>query len=149
MPSYTVHDSLFFNTQLTLRFVSVILTTVVALVWLIFPVSVVIVLFVGMRWYYLKTAREVKRLEAIGEGWQLLIYIAQYVQIDRTSQYYDDILSYQLVVPSTPMSPPPCKAFPSLDHLADRPSRWTSFISSITNTHRPFIYPWPHSGGSL
>ena len=78
---YTVHASLFFNTQLTLRFISVILTTVIAIVWLIFPVFLVIVLFVGMRWYYLKTAREVKRLEAIGKIWQLLIYIAQYEQI--------------------------------------------------------------------
>ena len=40
-------------------------TSTVANPWMTIPALVIIVLFLALRWYYLKTARDIKRLEAI------------------------------------------------------------------------------------
>lgn len=34
--------------------------------WLLIPCVILLVLFVGVRWYYLKAARDLKRLEGLG-----------------------------------------------------------------------------------
>ena len=52
--------------QLLLRFIAIIITAIVSNPWVLIPASVIIVLFVVMRTYYLKTSREIKRLEAVG-----------------------------------------------------------------------------------
>ena len=52
--------------QLFVRFLFILITSIVANPWLAIVVAVVMVAFVFVRWYYLKTARDVKRLEAIG-----------------------------------------------------------------------------------
>ena len=49
-----------------LRFLAVMIVAGAANVYVFIPVAVVIVLLLLLRWYYLTTAREVKRLEAIG-----------------------------------------------------------------------------------
>ena len=35
--------------------------------YILIPLPVILILFMAIRWYYLKTSRSVKRLEAIGE----------------------------------------------------------------------------------
>ncbi len=52
--------------QLFVRFLFILITSIVANPWVAIVVAVVMVAFVFVRWYYLKTARDVKRLEAIG-----------------------------------------------------------------------------------
>ena len=52
--------------QIMLRFLAVMIVAGAANVYVFIPVAVVIVLLLLLRWYYLTTAREVKRLEAIG-----------------------------------------------------------------------------------
>jgi ATP-binding cassette subfamily C (CFTR/MRP) protein 4 len=46
---------------------AIIATATASNVWLILPAILIIVTFVLLRWYYLKAARDVKRLEAIGK----------------------------------------------------------------------------------
>lgn len=50
-----------------MRFLATIVTVVFAIVYMIIVVALLLVLLVGMRWYYIKTARDVKRLEALGQ----------------------------------------------------------------------------------
>ena len=53
--------------QLAMRFLATIITVMFAIVYMIIVVTLLLVLLVGMRWYYIKTARDVKRLEALGQ----------------------------------------------------------------------------------
>ena len=53
--------------QLFMRCAAIIVTAMVSNYLLIIFVAVFLFFTVGFRWYYLKTAREVKRLEAIGQ----------------------------------------------------------------------------------
>lgn len=55
------------NFQLLTRFFAIILTAAAANYWILLPAALVMVIFLVLRWYYLKTARDVKRLEAIGK----------------------------------------------------------------------------------
>ena len=50
-----------------MRCTAIIITAMVSNYLLFIFVAVFLFFFVGFRWYYLKTAREVKRLEAIGQ----------------------------------------------------------------------------------
>lgn len=52
--------------QLLLRFLAIIVTAIASNYWVAIPAVVVVVAFLILRWYYLKTSRDVKRLEAIG-----------------------------------------------------------------------------------
>ena len=52
--------------QLVLRSLAVIVTALVANWWSVLPAGVLLCGLLLIRWYFLKTAREVKRLEAIG-----------------------------------------------------------------------------------
>ena len=36
--------------------------------YVLIPAAAIVVGFVSLRWYYLKTSRDIKRLEAIGES---------------------------------------------------------------------------------
>ena len=53
--------------QLLLRFLAIVTTAAAANAYIVIPVVFVIVVFLCLRWYYLKTSRDVKRLEAICE----------------------------------------------------------------------------------
>ena len=94
--SYSIHVCVFFKTyyynyiqllsedllkplllfQLSLRFLSSILTAAVANLWVFIPAVVIIALFLALRRYYLKTARDIKRLESIGMSTMLHYIIA-------------------------------------------------------------------------
>ena len=50
-----------------MRFVAILVTAAASNPYLIIAVVVLIVVFVGFRWYYISTARDVKRLEALGQ----------------------------------------------------------------------------------
>ncbi len=52
--------------EMFMRFIFILITAVVANPWLIIAAVAVILALFLFRWYYLKTARDVKRLEAIG-----------------------------------------------------------------------------------
>ncbi len=52
--------------QIFIRFLGILITSIAANPWLAIVAAAVMVVFVFFRWYYLKTARDVKRLEAIG-----------------------------------------------------------------------------------
>ena len=54
--------------QLLLRCIAVIATAISSNPWVAIPAVVLIISFLAIRWYYLRTSREVKRLEAIGES---------------------------------------------------------------------------------
>ncbi len=49
-----------------IRFLAILIISIAANPWLAIVAAAVMVVFVFFRWYYLKTARDVKRLEAIG-----------------------------------------------------------------------------------
>ncbi len=53
--------------QLLLRFFTIILTASSSNPWVFIPAVVVMTALLALRWYYLKTSRDVKRLEAIGD----------------------------------------------------------------------------------
>jgi len=53
---------------LLLRFFAIILTASVANYWVLIPAVFVMTAFLIFRWYYLKTSREIKRLEAIARS---------------------------------------------------------------------------------
>ena len=50
-----------------LHFVSIMIVSGVANYWIFLPMAFVIVAFILLRCYYLRTSREIKRLEAVGE----------------------------------------------------------------------------------
>ena len=52
--------------QLLLKFVAILVTAAYSNVYVIIPAFFIVVIFLVFRWYYLKTSRDVKRLEAIG-----------------------------------------------------------------------------------
>ena len=52
--------------QLLLRFLAIILMAAASNYWVLIPAFLVMAVFLFFRWYYLKTSREIKRLEAIG-----------------------------------------------------------------------------------
>ena len=49
-----------------LRFLAIMIVAGAANVYVFIPVGIVVVLFLVLRWYFLTTSREIKRLEAIG-----------------------------------------------------------------------------------
>ena len=57
---------IFVSPQLLLRFLAIILTASAANPWVLIPAVFVMTAHLILRWYYLKTSREIKRLEAIG-----------------------------------------------------------------------------------
>ncbi|KAL5474368.1 hypothetical protein EMCRGX_G026307 [Ephydatia muelleri] len=54
--------------MMSLRCLAVILTIAVANVWVLIPICFCVATVFLMRWYYLKTSREIKRFEAIARG---------------------------------------------------------------------------------
>ena len=52
--------------QVLLRIFSILIVAGVANYFIFIPVVIVVCVFIAIRWYYLTTAREIKRLEAIG-----------------------------------------------------------------------------------
>lgn len=63
----TIKCIIVFSFQWFSRAVSILITAIVAIPWFIIPCVLFIVLFLALRFYYIKTARELKRLEAIGK----------------------------------------------------------------------------------
>ena len=53
--------------QLSWRVAAIIVVSVASSVWVLIPATSLVLAFIVLRAYFLKTAREVKRLEAIGE----------------------------------------------------------------------------------
>ena len=53
--------------QIGVRFLAVLILAMIANVYLIIAVVILVTAFVLFRMYYIKTAREIKRLEAIGK----------------------------------------------------------------------------------
>lgn len=49
-----------------LRFLAIMIVAGAANAYIFIPVAVVVVLFLALRYYFLRTSREIKRLEAIG-----------------------------------------------------------------------------------
>ena len=60
--------------QLLLRFLAIVTTAAAANAYIVIPVVFVIAVFLCLRWYYLKTSRDVKRLEAICEYYYTPLY---------------------------------------------------------------------------
>ena len=58
--------------QLILRFMDIIVVAAVALPYILIPLPFILVLFLVIRWYFLKTSRAVKRLEAIGKSIEMV-----------------------------------------------------------------------------
>ena len=54
--------------QLLLRFLAIMLTASASNFWILISAVVIIIMFLAIRWYYLNTSRDVKRLEAIGQS---------------------------------------------------------------------------------
>ena len=56
-----------FLLQSAVRFVAILVIAIASNLYLLIVVAVMMVVFLAFRWYYLKTARDIKRLEALGE----------------------------------------------------------------------------------
>lgn len=54
------------HTQYLCQCTSIIITSVVSNPWLFIPAAILIVVLVILQQYYLRTSRDIKRLEAIG-----------------------------------------------------------------------------------
>ena len=61
-----------FVAQLLVQFVAILATVCASNPWVLIPTSVIVVVFLLLRAYYLKNSREIKRLEAVGEVQWLL-----------------------------------------------------------------------------
>lgn len=70
---YNLFDSFFM--QFLLRFLAIIFTATGSNVWVIIPAFVLIVIFLAFRWYYLKTSRGIKRLEAAGQLRRVVLHV--------------------------------------------------------------------------
>jgi len=57
-----------FLLQLLLRFIAIIILASAANPYVMIPLPIIMAIFLVFRWYFLKTSRDVKRLEAIGES---------------------------------------------------------------------------------
>ena len=57
---------MFLNTQILLRIFAIVIIACVANYWLFIPSSVIIIILVLFRHYFLRTSRNVQRLEALG-----------------------------------------------------------------------------------
>ena len=64
--TYILHTSL--SAQLLLRFLAIIITACVSNPWVLIPAAVIMTCLVLLRSYYLKTSRDIKRLEAVGRS---------------------------------------------------------------------------------
>ena len=54
--------------QLSLRCTAIIFTAASSNAWLIIPALAMTALFIALRWYYLRSAHSVKRIESIGKS---------------------------------------------------------------------------------
>lgn len=50
-----------------MQLLAVLVTVCVSNPWVLIPTSLIVVVFLLLRAYYLKNSREIKRLEAVGE----------------------------------------------------------------------------------
>lgn len=71
--------------QLLFRCFAILVTALAANWWTLIPAALVVAALLAIRWYFLKTAREVKRLEAIGV--QLNIELGSGIKIECLSMY--------------------------------------------------------------
>ena len=55
-----------FFQQLLLRCLAIVVTAVTINAWVVIPAFLLLSVFLAVRWYYLKTSRDIKRLEAVG-----------------------------------------------------------------------------------
>ena len=62
--SVNSHDTYTF--QVTLRFTAILLTNTIANAWIVIPTCLFMATILILKLYYMKTSREIKRLEAIG-----------------------------------------------------------------------------------
>ena len=53
--------------QYAMRFLATLLTAMISIPYMIIVVVALLAAFLCLRWYYVKTARDVKRLEALGQ----------------------------------------------------------------------------------
>ena len=56
-----------FTPQLLVKFLAIVATVCASNPWVLIPATLITVTFLLLRTYYLKTSRELKRLEAVGE----------------------------------------------------------------------------------
>ena len=59
--------------QLSLKSLAIVATALVANWWSVLPAGLLLAGLLAIRWYFLKTAREVKRLEAIGKSLNVMM----------------------------------------------------------------------------
>lgn len=117
--------------QLLTRFFAIIITAAAANYWILFPAALVMVLFLALRWYYLKTARDVKRLEAICKWKDCILF--------GLVRHLSSFLSFlQLAVLFIPTSPWPCKVWPPSGLSANK--TLPSHRCSPTKTSIPRYY---------
>ena len=53
--------------QFLIQLLGTLVTVCVSNPWVLIPTSIIVVIFLFLRAYFLKNSREIKRLEAIGE----------------------------------------------------------------------------------
>lgn len=87
--SYCIHVYLL---QYSTRCLAVVITALVANWWTLLPMLVLLVGFLLIRWYFLKTGREVKRLEAVGESSTDLLGTIKYALVCAYACVYDKLM---------------------------------------------------------
>ena len=93
-----------------LRFLAIMVVAGAANPYIFIPVVVVVVLLLALRWYFLTTSREIKRLEAIG---------VLYISVTRCSEMWQSFTGHHPTLPLPLLSPPP--PYPLLLYLARSP----------------------------
>lgn len=53
--------------QILLKCIAVLVIASASSAWILIPAVLMVIIFMSLRWYYLQTSRQVKRLEAIGQ----------------------------------------------------------------------------------
>ena len=136
------------TSQLLLRCLAIVATAVAINAWVIIPAALLLVVFLALRWYYLKTSRDIKRLEAVGglcmhvtDIWPSLRYC---LQSSSSPPLLSPALSlspslppsHQLVVLSTLTYQPHYKGYPPSGYLASRLWHLTTSTNTRMNTHK-------------
>ena len=119
-----------FLTQVLLRSLAIVITAAAANVYMLIPALLFFVIFLLGRWYYLKTSRDIKRLEAICEYTTVQLYLATKPPLKC------NLLPLQLAVHCTLTSQPLFRDCLPLDLLGSKMLLWICSTSTTINIPR-------------
>ena len=118
-----MHHLFLFHLQMFLRLFSIVLVAFFANYWLLIPAIIVFILLMLLRHYFLRTSRNIQRLEALGEMCSC-VFCSCSLMLNCVQLVAHCILTYQR----------PFKVYPPLEHSKKRKNFLTSFTFIRMNT---------------